>query len=264
MTDHTPVPPPSVARRSRLTVTESCVEALVGAVEAGSYPKGSKLPSEDDLAAQLQVSRATIREALQTLQERGMIRREHGRGTFVTERSINKDLNQNSGITQMIRAAGFTPRTVDVRLRLIDAGPEVSSWLSIEPTENVVCFERMRLADDTPVVISSDFVVADLLPQKTWKSLEAGAQSLYTILHDTCGVTIDRGKAEIAPVAATKAQAARLGVSVGAPLLCIKQTDFDGRGRGVVYSVEYHVSDWIRFTLERHGPGSTARDQSTA
>jgi GntR family transcriptional regulator len=261
VTDSVPASPPSVARRSRLTVTESCVEALAAAVEAGTYPKGSKLPSEEDLAAQLHVSRATIRDALQTLQERGMIRREHGRGTFVAERSINKDLNQNSGITQMIRAAGYTPATVDVRLRLIDAGTDLANSLQIEPTDKVVCLDRMRLADDNPVVVSSDFVLADLLPRATWPSLAEGTQSLYTVLHDTCGVTVYRGKAEIAPVVATAEQAAQLDVVVGAPLLCIKQTDFDGRGRAVVYSVEYHVSDWIRFTLERYGPGNTAREQ---
>jgi GntR family transcriptional regulator len=263
VTDNTPVSAlPSVARRSRFTVTESCVEALASAVESGTYPKGSKLPSEEDLAAQLQVSRATIRDALQTLQERGMIRREHGRGTFVAERSINKDLNQNSGITQMIRAAGYTPATVDIHLRLVTAGADLAKWLEIDPTDKVVRLDRMRLADDNPVVVSSDYVVADLLPRETWASLAEGTQSLYSVLHDTCSVTVYRGKAEIAPVVATDEQAAQLGVVSGAPLLCIKQTDYDGRGRAVVYSVEYHVSDWIRFTLERYGPGNTARDQS--
>jgi GntR family transcriptional regulator len=262
VTDNVPATsPPSVARRSRLTVTESCVEALGSAVEAGTYPKGSKLPSEEDLAAQLHVSRATIRDALQTLQERGMIRREHGRGTFVAERSINTDLNQNSGITQMIRAAGYTPATVDIRLRLVAAGADLAKWLEIDAADKVVRLDRMRLADDNPVVVSSDFVVADLLPRETWAGLTEGTQSLYSVLHDSCGVTVYRGKAEIAPVVASDEQAAQLDVISGAPLLCIKQTDYDGRGRAVVYSVEYHVSDWIRFTLERYGPGNTARDQ---
>jgi GntR family transcriptional regulator len=233
----------------------------VTAVEAGTYPKGSKLPSEDDLASQLQVSRATIRDALQTLQERGMIRREHGRGTFVAERSINKDLNQNSGITQMIRSAGYNPATVDVELRLLDAGAETAASLEIDPADKVVRLDRTRLADNNPVVVSSDFVVAELLPEQTWPGLAAGTHSLYTVLHDTCGITVYRGKAEIAPVVATKELAAQLKVRAGAPLLCIKQTDYDGRGRAVVYSVEYHVSNWIRFTLERYGPGNNARDQ---
>jgi GntR family transcriptional regulator len=253
---------PSVPRRSRLTVTESCVEALVTAVEVGTYPKGSKIPSEGDLATQLQVSRATVRDALQTLQERGMIRREHGRGTFVAERSINKDLNQNSGITSMIRAAGYAPATVDVELKLVAAGAEVANWLELSSADKVVCLERVRLADNNPVVVSKDFVPADLLPAETWTSLAEGSQSLYSLLYQACGVTVYRGKAELAPVVATAELAAQLKVEQGAPLLRIKQTDFDGRGRAVVYSVEHHVSDWIRFSLERYGPGNTARDQS--
>jgi GntR family transcriptional regulator len=251
----------SVPRRSRLTVTQSCVDALVSVIELGTYAKGSKLPSEDDLASQLQVSRATIRDALQTLQERGMVRREHGRGTFVAERSIDKDLNQNSGITQMIRSAGFEPSTVDVRIALVSAGIEVAKWLAIKSEVKVIRLERLRLADSNPVVVSSDFVLAELIPEENWPSLADGTQSLYSMLNEVHGVLVYRGKAELAPVVATEELARILHVKPGAPLLCIKQTDFDGRGRAVVYSVEYHVSDWIRFTLERYGPGNTARDQ---
>jgi GntR family transcriptional regulator len=251
----------SVPRRSRLTVTQSCVDALVMAIEAGTYSKGSKLPSEDALASQLRVSRPTIRDALQTLQERGMVRREHGRGTFVAERSINKDLNQNSGITQMIRSAGYEPSTVHVRIALLPAGVEVAKWLSINPDDKVVCLDRLRLADGRPVVVSSDYVLAALIPKENWSSLADGAKSLYTMLYQPSGVMVYRGKAELAPVVATTELASALHVPLGAPLLCIKQTDFDGRGRAVVYSIEYHVSDWIRFTLERYGPGNTARDQ---
>src|SRR5580692_12068283 len=73
----------TVARRTRPSLTDVCVQALTDAIEQGVYQPGSPLPSETDLAEQLEVSRATLREALRTLEDRQLIIRRHGRGTFV-------------------------------------------------------------------------------------------------------------------------------------------------------------------------------------
>lgn len=244
---------PQVSRRSRLTVTESCVEALVAAIDDGIYPTGSKLPAEADLAVQLQVSRATIREALQTLQLRGLVRREHGRGTFVSERSINKDLNHNFGITQMIQTAGYKPSSQDLSVGLEAAGREVAKALGVGPEDHVICHSRVMLADNKPVVWSENYLSASYIPRTEWRALKA-AQSLYGYLHDRCGITVTRAAAELVPVVATKSLSDVLKVPKGAPLLCLKQTDFDERGAAVVYSVEYHVAGWVHFTVERNGP----------
>ena len=98
-----------MVRRDRVTLTQSCAEALEEAIRLGTYRPGSRLPSEAELAEQLAVSRPTLRESLRLLEERGMISRRHGRGTFVRERPIQKELNRNFGITSMIRAAGYEP-----------------------------------------------------------------------------------------------------------------------------------------------------------
>ena len=96
-----------VVRRDRVTLTQSCAEALEEAIELGTYRPGSRFPSEAELAEQLSVSRPTPRESLRLLEERGMIIRRHGRGTFVRERPIRKELNRNFGITSMIRGRGL-------------------------------------------------------------------------------------------------------------------------------------------------------------
>ena len=96
---------------ARLSLTDVCVQALTDAIEQGVYQPGSPLPSETDLAEQLEVSRATLREALRTLEDRQLIIRRHGRGTFVSQAPIVKDLHRNFGITAMIRAAGYHPAT---------------------------------------------------------------------------------------------------------------------------------------------------------
>src|ERR1019366_8165720 len=148
---------PSVSRKAtRGSLTNSCVEALTEAIGSGIYAPGNPLPSETELAATLDVSRATLREALRTLENQRLIIRRHGRGTFVSEVSIMKDLQRNFGITAMIRAAGYRPGTVNQTLERTTATREVAEKLGVRRDSPVIVLRRVRLADKRPVVLSTE------------------------------------------------------------------------------------------------------------
>jgi GntR family transcriptional regulator len=257
-----PTRKPRVVRRDRVTLTQSCAEALAEAIERGSYRPGGRLPSEAELAEQLAVSRPTLRESLRLLEERGMISRRHGQGTFVCERPIQKELNRNFGITSMIRAAGYTPSVRGCVVRSAAADSELAERLGVPAGDPVWLVERTRLADDRPVVFSTDALSGSLLAREDLDCVVSGEeQSLYALLHKLRGIVIYRGEAELVPCKASAELRACLEAKAGAPLLCIKQVDFDQRGRAVVYSVEHHVADWVRFSLERVGPGIAMFDR---
>lgn len=246
--------------RRHVSLAEDCVRSLTEAIEEGAFPRGSRLPSEAELAAELRVSRATLREALRILVDRQLVVRRHGLGTFVAEEPIEKDLHRNFGITAMIRAAGYRPGTAGQQVAAVAADDETARGLRIAPGAPVVVLERVRLADKRPVVYSVEAIPQRLAGPQDLALLDGEQQSLYGLLHRRCGVTIYRGQAELVPVRATAELAGRLEVRRGAPLMCIKQTDFDEAGRPVLYSVEHHVADWVRFVVERVGPGSAVDD----
>jgi GntR family transcriptional regulator len=248
-------------RRDRVTLTQSCAEALQQAIELGSYRPGSRLPSETELAEQLVVSRATLRESLRLLEERGIIHRYHGRGTFVRDRPIQKELNRNFGITSMIRAAGYKPSTRGSKVASVMADTELAEQLSLSAGDPVWRIERVRLADERPVVFSIDSLPRHLVARDDLDDFVSGAeQSLYFLLHKLQGVVICRGNAELVPCKASKELCALLEVKSGTSVLCMRQVDFDQHDRAVVYSVEYHVADWVRFSVERFGPGIATTD----
>jgi GntR family transcriptional regulator len=252
---------PKVLRRDRLTLTQSCAEALAEAIELGTYRPGSRLPSEAELAEQLEVSRPTLRESLRLLEERGLIRRQHGRGTFVLERRIQKDLNRNFGITSMIRAAGYTPSARGSVAVSDIATKDVAERLGLIVGVPLWRVERTRLADARPVLFSIDTFSQRLLTGDDLSAVISGKdQSVYSLFYKVRGIVIYRGEAELVPCKATGALREALETKQGAPLLCIKQVDYDQHGRAVLYSVEYHVADWVRFTLERMGPGIATMD----
>jgi len=124
-------------RTQYMTLADATSEALQRAILSGKFPPGSQLPPELDLIDQLGVSRTTLREALKRLEEQGLIFRRRGRGTYVRERSIVKDLSLNFGISEMITQAGFTPGVRSAVLRREPArprwrwpwpSPKVSRW----------------------------------------------------------------------------------------------------------------------------------------
>ena len=259
-----PVRPPAelrVVRRDRVTLTQSCAEALEEAIGLGTYRPGSRLPSEAELAEQLDVSRPTLRESLRLLEERGMISRRHGRGTFVRERPIQKELNRNFGITSMIRAAGYEPSAKDTSIVLTTADETLAGRLGLDLGDPVWQIARVRLADERPVVYSIDSLPQYLVEREGLEEVLAGGeQSLYSLLHKLRGIVIYRGEAELVPCKATTELQTLLDLKPGTPLLCMRQVDFDQHARAVVYSVEYHVADWVRFSVERLGPGIATTD----
>jgi GntR family transcriptional regulator len=251
---------PEPRRRSRLSLTDVCVQALTGAIERGVYPPGSPLPSETDLADQLEVSRATLREALRTLEHQQLIIRRHGRGTFVSQTPIVKDLHRNFGITAMIRAAGYHPSSTGEQVSSGPASREAAEKLGLAPGDPVTNLRRIRLADKRPVVLSDETLPERVFSPADASQLIAQGQSLYVYLYRYRGIAIYRGLAELTPVKATADLAAALEVKRGDLLLGMSQVDYDDTGRAVMYSVEYHLPDWVRFTVERIGPGSAVGD----
>jgi GntR family transcriptional regulator len=170
------------------------------------------------------------------------------------------DLHRNFGITAMIRAAGYQPSTTGQQIRTVPAQREAADRLGLAPGEEVTWLRRIRHADKRPVVLSDEIFPARVLTPAELGGLDDTGQSLYAFLYKARGISVYRGLAELTPVKAAADIAAGLQVARGSLLLCISQVDYDDVGGAVMYSVEYHLPDWVRFTIERVGPGRAVDD----
>src|SRR5919199_1987218 len=141
---------------SRKTLTDAVHEELREAILRGSYRPGSQLPTEAELGTMLGASRTVVREALRILEDDGLIFRRHGVGTFVRKHPILKNLNVNYGITEMIQLAGLHPGTSHIAVHHDEADEESASQLAIPVHSPVITLERVRTANDKPVVYSLD------------------------------------------------------------------------------------------------------------
>jgi GntR family transcriptional regulator len=241
------------------SLRRSVRERLVRLIAGGRWRPGERMPSEPKLARDLGVSRATLRDALRSLEEDGFVTREHGAGTFVTFRPrLRNNLDVNFGVTQLIRANGLEPGVASLRVTTEVSDPECAQELALEPDEEVAVAERVRTADGTPVVFSRDVLPLKLLGGRLRLLEELGGGSLHDLLEHRRGIVIEHGVARIRPLAAPSRIAKLLGEKKGALLLFLYQVDYDLEGRPVLLSHDYYVADVFELTVVRRGPGRRA------
>jgi GntR family transcriptional regulator len=236
------------------TLTMATVESLRDAIHKGRFAPGSQLPSEFNLMSLLSVSRSTLREALRLLEAQGLIIRKRGLGTYVREQPITKDLSINFGITEMIVQAGMKPGTEDMGIQYKTASAAAAEALGVTETTPVIEINRVRTANDQPVVWTLDILPAALLGSSSISAQDLETTSLYALLENQFQIRIVQGISQISPVLATVETAAKLKVKRNTPLLCIAQTDFISEDRPILYSIEYHLPDSFVFLVNRRGP----------
>jgi GntR family transcriptional regulator len=213
--------------------------------ELGRLERGAKLPNEQALADRYAVSRATVREAVLGLLEAGYVVRRHGSGTYVADAPRGRHaLDSTVSYTAMIREAGLRPG-----LRVLARGRRAADALERERLglaagAEVVEVERLRLADDRPVVYSLDRIPVGVLHDEDLDG------SLYEAL-ERVGRRVVRARAQLVPTVADDHLAGLLGVERGAPVLHIDQTDHDAGGRPVMLSLEWHVADAFDLVVNR-------------
>jgi GntR family transcriptional regulator len=234
----------------------SVQDELKQRIDRGELPAGTRLPSEPELAAELQVSRATLREALRALELEGLLRRRQGSGTFVAEHPrMANSLDVNFGVTDAIRAAGMTAGIANGRHWVEPASAGEAALLELDPGQDVLVIERVRTAEGKPVVLSRDLFPSRLVEGRELVVQQMLERSIYDVLERELGIVISHGVARFRPVRADHAVAGRLGVPRGELLLYLWQVDYAQDGTPVISSHEFHLADAFDFTVVRRGPG---------
>jgi DNA-binding GntR family transcriptional regulator len=229
-------------------------EELASRLASGRVPPGSKLPAEPELAEELGVSRATLREALRSLEEDGFVTRTRGAGTYARRRPrVRNNLDVNFGVTEAIRAAGMRPGTMQIAVHTEPATEQVAADLDLVAGDPVVVLERVRTADGRPVVFSRDVVSTSRVSASDVASMPVDG-SLYDVL-ERVGHAVANGIVTIEPTVTDRSLAKLLKGKVGVPTLFLRQIDFGQTGDPVLLSEEHHLAEAFEFTVVRRGPG---------
>jgi GntR family transcriptional regulator len=235
-------------------LARALADALRDTFERGDVPAGTKLDNEFNLAAQLQVSRSTLREAVRVLISEGWVESRRGIGSFVAPRSSPPLLGQLDTMASMsaaIAATGARPGVRDLQVSGVKATVEIARLLEIAPNTALACISRTRLADGSPVAAAVEYVIlSDDLTLASVKRFEG--QSLYQFCEHKLGLAMAYSRLSLSAVLASREVAQRLALRPRAPVLLMREVVFDAAGRPLLYTLNHHNSAIADFTLLRH------------
>lgn len=129
-------------------------------IARGAYPPGSRLPTEAALAERFAVNRHTVRRAMAELRERGLIRIEQGRGTFVQDTLIDYPVSRRTRFRENVIGADREPHSIALRSLELPADAEIAQELGLPAGERVVLIETLRLADGRPLSVTAHYFPA--------------------------------------------------------------------------------------------------------
>ena len=221
-------------------------------IRSGAWADGSRIPPERELCRMLGVSRVTLRQALQEVEERGLITRHQGRGTYVTAHRVEADVSGSFTLAAALRSRGLTLATRVVSVGIIAAARHVANDLQCEVGDQVVRLERVRSLDGEPLLLE----VAHL-PVRRFPGLETkefATRSLYQILRDDYRCVVSVANESFEPVVAAPAEAALLGLPRNSLALLIRRVTSTGDGDPVESNHALLRGDRCRFLLTRRVP----------
>lgn len=236
----------------RLSLSHQAQRYLRSLIETGTYQPGEQLPSQDELAAELGVSRTTLREALLGLEQEGIIILKHGVGTFVTAGygyRLESGLERLESILELTVRQRLDVRTSGLEVVVGQANPEVAEKLQIPQGAPLTTIRRAFIVEGKQVAYMVDQVPATILaPDEIDESFDGSVLDLLRTKQD---LHIARAVANIEAINADSFLVEKLKVQPQQALLLLEETLFDQESTAVEFSRNYFVSEFFHFFVVR-------------
>jgi GntR family transcriptional regulator len=214
-----------VNRQSKLPLHQQIYEILRGNMLRGKWAAGEMFPTELELMEEYQVSRATIRQVMDRLVSEGLIHRQRGRGTFISEPTLEQGLSRIISFTEDMRRRGLVSETRILEAEVIPAVEDIASVLKIQTGESVAYLKRLRIANNEPMCIEESHLSYKLCPGIF--DYDFSVQPLRETLEKKYNIHITRALQKIHASVAGQETARLLGVNSPAALLFIERTSFN-------------------------------------
>jgi GntR family transcriptional regulator len=224
---------------------------LRDALRRGLYSPGRRLPGERDLAAQLGVSRTTLRQTLARFAEEGTIEASPNRGWFVARDLLTEPPSVLQTFTELARSRGLRPGAKVLRHVVEPATIAEAEQLRMAPSAPVLHIDRLRFMDDFPICL--DYTVAPFALFERLATSDLTDRSLYAAAEE-CGVTIVRSNYSVQAVPADEITADLLDIALGSPVLLGSGVTYDDQGVPVLTSTTRYRGDAYRFTADLFRP----------
>jgi len=242
--------------RDRLTHPEPlyqrAIEGVIAFIGDQGYQPGFRLPSENDLAARLGISRPTLREALMELQSQGVIERRRGVGTFVAKEapaSLRPGIERLRSFRSLSHAAGVSFARSSWSVQEAFADEDVAGALGVELGEPVVYVRMTATASGVPAATFGTYILPKHIDVDGLRAYSSG--SLLDFVIESGSPKLHHTNTELSATDADGPVSAWLDVPDGTPVLGLVEVFYDRSGRSVMYSRNHFLTAQISFNLVR-------------
>ncbi|MER2041872.1 GntR family transcriptional regulator [Desemzia incerta] len=216
-------------------------------IEEGKWQVGERIPSERDLAKTFEVSRMTLRQAVQTLVDEGILERRVGSGTYVSSQKVQEKMTGIQSFTETILSQGKTPTSKTVSYHVKPASVSEAEHLNLQNETVVLRMERVRFADDVPICFEVATIPYHLVESLGKKEITS---SLYRTLEEKKDIHVGRAEQTISAMLASERTAEHLNIKRGEAILRLKQITYSKDNRPFEYVRTQYVADRFEFYLE--------------
>ncbi|MBG0786553.1 MAG: GntR family transcriptional regulator [Anaerolineaceae bacterium] len=222
-------------------------QKLMERIQSGEFNDGDMLPTENALREEFDVSRATIRNALNEIENERMIVRKRGVGTIVKKPKFKKELMKLQSFTNLMRSRGLTPRKETLTVEIIDTPKEVEEHLKNRQSNKSWFLKRLLLADEKPIGLQYLY-----LPNNLTFSPDdlVNMQSFYELVKEKHNIIPSFAEEVLTATVADAETASIMQIEEGAPLLTVWRTVYDEDGAVFEVSNLLYIADSFEYSFK--------------
>lgn len=238
----------TVEHEAGVTLWRRIESALSEEIVNGAYPPGARLPTEMQLAARFGANRHTIRRAVRELKERGLVRVEQGRGTFVHESAVDYQLGKRTRFSANLLSQDRRPSGALLDTDIVTADAKLADALELGEGAPVIRLRTLNLADEIPISIGMNYFAAE-----RFDGIQAAFRETHSITRSLAGFGITdyvRKQTRITARMPTAEEARLLKQPPNRPLLQTTSIDAEPDGRPIQFGVTRFAGDRVQFLVD--------------
>jgi GntR family phosphonate transport system transcriptional regulator len=233
---------------SGVALWRQVADGIERGIADGSFTAGERLPGEMEIAETYRVNRHTVRRALATLAERGLVRAERGSGTYVEARRMAYPLRARTRFSEIVGAGGREPRGQLISASEEPATRELARALALKTGAALIRIDALRLADRTPICVGTTWLAAERFPDAG--RVYENARSMTKVLAHYGVRDYRRASTRVTAGIVDAADAARLDLALGRPVLVVDSTDVDTDGKPLLTTRARFAAERVEFLVE--------------